>query len=51
MALGSLAELETQWLLAQGLALVPQEEDGIPHRIKQIRVMVLGLIRNLRQTK
>jgi len=51
MALGSLAELETQWLLAQGLALVPQEEDGILRRIKQIRVMILGLIRNLRQTK
>lgn len=47
IALGSLTELETQWILAQGLGFIPEGEASVLAWVKQIRLMLLGLIRKL----
>ena len=46
IALGSAAELETQWLLSQDLGLVKEKE--LNAHIESIRKMLLGLIRHLK---
>lgn len=43
IALGSLSELETQWLLAAELGIVPT---GPEKHIESVRRMLLGLIRH-----
>ena len=45
IALGSLSELETQWILAKELELAPMVPEEF---IDPIRKMLLGLIRNVK---
>src|SRR6185295_2467748 len=47
ISLGSVAELETQLLLAHGLRFIREPE--ILTRVEEIRKMLLGLLRSLRQ--
>lgn len=48
VALGSIAELETQLLLAARLKLVPHIE--ALDRVEQVRQLILGLLRFLKRT-
>jgi four helix bundle protein len=48
IALGSLAELETQLLIAYNLSFL-NETDELSSEVKEIRNMLLGLIRHLRE--
>ena len=47
VALGSLAELETQWLLACSLKFA--ENGALDEEIERVRMMLLGLLRHLRR--
>jgi four helix bundle protein len=46
IALGSLSELETQWLLAKELGMIAKEPET---SIEPVRRMILGLIRSLKE--
>ncbi len=48
VALGSIAELETQLLLAARLKFVPRIEAS--DRVEQVRQLILGLLRFLKRT-
>lgn len=47
VALGSLAELETQWLIARELNFI--QEDGLSKRIDHVRRMLVGLIDHIKR--
>ncbi|HXG31488.1 MAG TPA: four helix bundle protein [Thermodesulfobacteriota bacterium] len=56
VALGSLAELETQWLLVKELGFCPHYPTdhashltNIDEQIKRVRMMLLGLLRHLKR--
>ena len=46
IALGSLSELETQWLLAKEMSMLSKEPDN---SIESVRKMLLGLIKSLKK--
>jgi four helix bundle protein len=46
ISLGSLAELETQWILASNFGFI---EHGPDERVETVRKMLLGLVRHLRK--
>jgi four helix bundle protein len=47
VALGSLAELETQWILATDLDLA--RDESLESKIEQVRKLLLGLLRHFKQ--
>jgi four helix bundle protein len=47
VALGSLAELETQWILATDLGLA--RDESLESKIEQVRKLLLGLLRHFKQ--
>jgi four helix bundle protein len=47
IALGSLAELETQWILAADLGLA--RDEGLETKIELVRKLLLGLLRHFKQ--
>ncbi|SHF93063.1 four helix bundle protein [Desulfacinum infernum DSM 9756] len=47
VALGSLAELETQWILAGDLGLA--RDEGLETKIELVRKLLLGLLRHFKQ--
>jgi four helix bundle protein len=49
IALGSLAELETQWIISQDLGYTAST--SFENNIERVRMMLLGMIRHLKSTQ